>query len=122
MEVARTVEIVSSLADGIDPFTGERYPAGSPYQHPDTVRALFLAVRALRSLEQQERRRQGLPRNAGKPWSAEEDERLALEFDNGTPISRLAAEHERTEGAIEARLVKLGKLEERGDRPVFRKA
>ncbi len=33
METDNTIEIVQRLADGVDPFTGERFPSGSPYQY-----------------------------------------------------------------------------------------
>jgi len=40
MELDRAKEIIKALADGVDPYTGERFPADSPYQQADTVRAL----------------------------------------------------------------------------------
>lgn len=45
MDRNRMLAILATLADGIDPVTGEAFPAESPYQHPQTVRALCLAVR-----------------------------------------------------------------------------
>ena len=57
-------------------------------------------------------RRQGaLPRNAGKPWTHEEDDRLLQAFDGGATVDALTAAHERTRAGIEARLVKHGRLE-----------
>jgi len=47
---------------------------------------------------------------AGKPWDAEEDESLVADFESGTSIAELAQMHERTEGAIRSRLMRLGKL------------
>jgi len=47
METAHALELLTSLANGTHPFTGASFPADSPYQHPDLVRALFLAVRTL---------------------------------------------------------------------------
>ena len=47
MEPDRAIEIVASLADGVDPYSGERFPSGSPYQQADTVRALHLALEGL---------------------------------------------------------------------------
>lgn len=32
MEPDRAIEIVQSLADGVDPHSGERFPSSSPYQ------------------------------------------------------------------------------------------
>lgn len=51
MEPSRAIEIVQSLADGVDPFTDERFPASSPYQQADTVRALHLALEGLAKLK-----------------------------------------------------------------------
>ncbi|MBU0678017.1 MAG: hypothetical protein KJ626_07850 [Verrucomicrobia bacterium] len=47
MEPDRAIEIVQSLADGVNPFTDERFPSTSPYQQADTVRALHLALEAM---------------------------------------------------------------------------
>lgn len=50
------------------------------------------------------------PRNAGKPWTELEDHKLEDEFDSQMPIAAIAQEHGRTKGAIESRLVRLGKI------------
>ena len=47
MELPKAIKIILSLAQGVDPETGEQFPADSPYQRPDTIRALFTALRAL---------------------------------------------------------------------------
>ncbi|MCW5624489.1 MAG: hypothetical protein KIT73_07225 [Burkholderiales bacterium] len=111
MERARALALVATLADGIDPFTGEAFAADSPYQHPDVVRALFLAHQALVH-PAAERRQRGGGSNAGKPWTATEDERLCTAFDGGDPIKAIADLHGRSRLAIEARLAKLGRLPE----------
>jgi hypothetical protein len=59
----------------------------------------------------QSRRQSNLPRNAGKPWTQEEDERLLQAFDAGSSVDHLTVSHERTRAGIEARLVKHGRLE-----------
>ena len=110
MEASEALKIIESLADGVDPYTGELFPHDSPYQNPQTVRALFLAIRALERLEARKRREQHLPENAGKPWNSEEVERLLKSFDSGMIIRQLADEHMRTEGAMSSRLIRLGRL------------
>ena len=50
-------------------------------------------------------------KNAGRPWSAEEDARLEREFENDVTVAELCASHERTVYAIRARLKKLGLTE-----------
>lgn len=89
--------------------TGEVFPPDSPYQKPQVIHALFLA---LRTLEGKQRKRNS-PENAGKPWRASEDELLCMRFDAGASISEIAREHRRTEDAIRARLVRLGKIDAR---------
>jgi hypothetical protein len=124
METAKTVEILKTLAEGIDPGTGEQFPAGSTYQQPDTVRALFSAIRMLENPASASSgpvpakpasaavMAKSVPENAGRPWSEEEDARLGRTFDSGKSIEELAAIHKRSKWAIEARLARLGKIPE----------
>jgi hypothetical protein len=110
MDVRDALEIVKKLADGKNPFTGEDLPQDSVYQHPQVVRALFAVVEALEAGGKSSRRRTDLPGNAGAAWTAEEDERLSRAFDAGGSVEDLMTTHQRTRGAIHARLVKLGKI------------
>ena len=122
MEKQTAVHIVRALAQGIDPHTGETFPPQSPYQHPDTVRALFQAAQALTEPSAGPRTRntpQSTAANAGKPWTEEEDQLLAANFDAGRSMPELAAEHGRTRAAIQARLIKLGRLEPTLELPRF---
>ena len=125
METAKTVEILKALAEGIDPGTGEQFPAGSTYQQPDTVRALFSAIRLLENQEVAVPSRpdsmkqpgatvpgKSVPQNAGRPWAEEEDTRLGHSYDAGKTIEELAGIHKRSKWAIEARLARLGKIPE----------
>ncbi len=48
MDEQKALDIIMKLADGVDPRTGATLPAESPYQDPDTLRALFMAVLALK--------------------------------------------------------------------------
>lgn len=113
MEKEAAVKILQQLANGTDPHTGEVFRADSPYQHPDTVRALFVALSALGTQPASRQRAPAngnAPQNAGKPWSGDEDKALASAFDAGKQIPELAAQHLRSRFAIEARLAKLGKI------------
>ncbi len=58
MEKFEASQILQGLADGIDPDTGEVFPDDSPYQRPKTIRALFVAIRAIESLLVQEQQEQ----------------------------------------------------------------
>ena len=120
MEKAAALKIIQQLADGVDPHSGTAFGADSPYQHPDTVRALFVALHALDAppapAAPAPRQRaattgENAPSNAGKPWSDDEDQVLAAAFDAGKKILELATAHRRSRFAIEARLAKLGKIE-----------
>jgi hypothetical protein len=117
METAKTLAVLKALADGIDPATGEHYPAGSAYQHPDTVRALFSAIGMLGNAAPPASPKPGTagkaaPENSGRPWSEEDDARLGKAYDAGKSIEELAGMHKRSKWAIEARLVRLGKIPE----------
>jgi len=111
MDDVKAAEILKSLAAGMDPAAGQPLTSIAPLQSPDVVRALFLAADSLELRLRQSRRQSTLPRNAGKPWAPEEDERLLAGFDAGTKVDELATTHERTRAGIEARLVKHGRLE-----------
>ena len=110
MEITKALEIIKALSQGVDPHTGEIYPPDSPYQHPDTVRALFEALKVLEHIQERNKRQKSLPENAGKPWSGEEDKLLIDQFDNGVSLKELSINHGRTEGAIKPRLVQLGRI------------
>lgn len=130
MDDQQALAIVTALANGADPRTGEVFPADSPYQSPDVIRALFAAQRALEARMRPPARAQrtgattsqpssggvtghATPNkpNAGKPWSAEEDKQLLASFDGGKPLADIAREHGRTTGGVRARLEKHGRLE-----------
>lgn len=117
MEKDHTLRILNALANGIHPATGEKFAADSPYQHPDTVRALFEAMRAVEggaapAAAPATERRPALPQSgSGSRWTSEEEQRLAAAFDAGTTVDELARAHSRSRAAIEARLVRLGKMD-----------
>ncbi len=110
MEIGRALEIVRALADGTDPYTGEVYPADSPYQNAETVRALFTAIDMLEKAERRRKRKRELPERAGEPWDDEEDSVLIKKFEEDVGVKEIAVEHKRTEWAIRSRLEKLGKV------------
>jgi hypothetical protein len=110
MDQAQALELVRSLANGVDPESGEVFPPESAYQRPQIVRALYEAASALERIERFERRRAQMPAKTGEPWSEEEDRKLLAAFDAGRALQELAAAHERTMGAVRARLLKYGRI------------
>src|SRR5687767_1510878 len=114
MERSTALKILNALANGVHPATGEVFAADSAYQHPDTVRALFDAVRAMegsRSAAAGGRKTGDIPANTFVRWTGEEEERLAAGFDAGRTSAELAKLHNRSRAAIEARLLKMGKID-----------
>lgn len=115
MDPARALEIIQSLAAGIDPLTGENFKSSSSLQNIEVVRALFIAAAALQDLPKETKpskiKDAALPAAAGKPWTEKEDQQLAAAFDGGATEKDLALKHQRTRGAIRARLVRLGKVD-----------
>jgi len=116
MELQIARQIIDTLAQGIHPVTGEAMPDDSPYNAPPVIRALHAVSRALEDLgapppaEPARSKRSAAP-NAGKAWTAQEDEALATAFDAGIPLKQVAQELGRTAFAVEQRLVRLGKIE-----------
>ena len=103
MDIIRAKEIVRTLADGIDPTTGEILPTENVYNSPEVIRALFTLLEYIN----QDAFKDPL-RNAGKPWTDSEDDKLRDEFLSKLKISVIAMEHGRSYGAIESRLDHLG--------------
>jgi hypothetical protein len=108
MQERRAREILQSLIQGLDPFSGQDLPAGTVFQHADVLRALLAGVAALEQDAARAMRRAQLPRNIGRTWSAHEHAELIDAFHAGQSAADIAAKHGRTVRAIEARLEKLG--------------
>lgn len=115
MDDSKALDIVSALANGVNPYTGEVFDVDSPYQSADVIRALYIAVRALEVTGSKARsNRARLPANAGKPWTEQEDRELLEKFDDGQSIAELAQVHDRTLAGIQARLERHGRVLGRG--------
>jgi hypothetical protein len=116
MDDNKALSIVSALANGVNPQTGEIFEIDSPYQAADVIRALYVAVRALELSNRSKARgtRGRMPANAGKPWAEQEDRELLEKFDTGASIAQLAQTHDRTLAGIQARLERHGRLPGQG--------
>lgn len=110
MDQQQALSIVRLLANGKDPETGEAFPKDSAYQRPDVARALYQATAALEKMARYEQRRGSMPPKTGQAWNEDEDRKLLSGFDAGHALPELAAAHERTMGAVRARLLKYGRI------------
>jgi hypothetical protein len=107
--------LLKTLAQGVDPTTGEVFPPDSPYIHPIVIRALFTISDLARSarnpkMSVEEKRREnldhGMPGNAGLPWTDDARKHVASQYQDGKTIEELASILERTRGGIRAELIK----------------
>jgi hypothetical protein len=113
VDIERAKELLETLADGIDPRTGELLPADNICNQTEIVRALHTVLRTLDGTPQKAKKPQ--TENAGKPWGKPDDETLIRMFDNGCSKKEICAYFKRTDGAIAARLVHLGKIDNRDE-------
>jgi len=112
------VEVLSALASGAHPITGEIFEEDSPYNHPTVIRALFGSIELIESRSgrvkktlEEINREQGRPLRSNMRWSEEEDRRLIELLEEGVLTGEIASRFERTRGAIHSRLQGQGLLE-----------
>lgn len=116
MKKSDAVRILDALARGEDPHSGEVLSQGGVLSRPDVIRAMFLGSQALGAARQTQavamkKPARVVPAANGMAWTTEEDEKLRSEFvDEKKSVADIALVHERTYGAIQARLVKHGLL------------
>ena len=107
MDLEQAKKILETLADGINPITGEVLRKEDICNQVDVVRALHIA---LRHLDVPKKSRKPNAENAGKPWTPEDDDILCRMFDTGCSPQDMCNHFQRSNGSIAARLVKLGKI------------
>ena len=121
MDIQTSINTLNTLANGINTKTGEAFTAESPYNSPETIRALFVCLEVLNNRpkakltpeqRQQENQRKGLPQNCGLPWTPQVKDALEMEFNNGASFDKLAISLERTVGSVKAQLLKQGLIKE----------
>ena len=108
MDINRAKEIVSMLADGIDPTTGEILSADHVCNNADVVRAFYALL-----YQDDMSKNKKLYENSGKKWTEEDDILLKELFEKGVKKSELQKRFMRSSGSINARLEKLGLIETR---------
>lgn len=114
MDTVRAKEIIHYLASGVDPRTGEVLSANHVCNHPDVIRALHIAEQALqKDLIKPE---DGVwHKEYGKIWSPQEIEKLVFYFDKHYTVAQMSKILGRSESGIRAKLVRLGKIQNRRD-------
>ncbi len=103
MDINKAKEIISVLAEGIDPTTGELLDADNVCNKGEVVRAFYTVIKVLDCKIQK-----SLPKNAGKPWTKDEEGRLEELYNSGLPKKEISKELGRTTGSISSRLKWLG--------------
>lgn len=101
MDIKRAKELISILAEGIDPISGEVLPADHICNNAEIIRAFYALLNAAEAVRNK-------PENAGKPWTTEDDKELERLYGEGVKISELKNHFKRSRTSIEARLDKLG--------------
>jgi|ERR1700679_273378 hypothetical protein len=121
MENSEALQIVRELAGGVSPITGETLAAESVFQQPQTIRALERAVAALETCAGQGKNSSAEIEpirlvDPGRPWLAEEDERLCMEFYRAVDFQSIAERLGRSKSAVISRLMKLAKKKQRASK------
>ena len=115
MELNQNRNIVKTLAQGVDPTTGEVFPPESPYNNPEVIRALYSMLEFVKQARKPrmslEERRQhnlelGRPGNCGLPWTEDDRALVKSGFLDGVTIEKLAARIERSSAAIVAEVIR----------------
>lgn len=105
MELERARTLLTELADGVDPLTGECLPPDSVCNRPEIIRALHCVLQHTAGGQ-----KRPSPPNAGKPWTEADEAALMQMFDVGCSMEEMQARFQRTNGAIIRRLERLGRL------------
>ena len=109
MDIIRSKEIISALAEGVDPTTGEIMPEDSVCNKGEIVRALYTVLNCL----DEKKSKKNLPANTGKPWTKEDEGLLVQLYQSGVAKKDICKTLQRTTTGIAARLVRLGIIDSR---------
>ncbi len=106
------IRILSSLSIGIDPSSGQAYPADSPYNHPDVIRALFTALDFLKKEQDGIRTPAANLHGPSGRWTPKLDEDLRERYLAGAALPELMTALGRGRGALISRLKLLGLIDD----------
>ena len=114
MDIQKAKEIIHTLADGVDPTTGEILSADHVCNRADVIRALHIAEQALQ--KDLNRPEEGpWHKEYGKVWSQQEINLLITLFEKHHTVAQISKQLCRSESGIRAKLVRLGKIQNRRD-------
>lgn len=114
MDIQRAKEIIHTLADGVDPTTGEILSADHVCNRADVIRALHIAEQAL---QKDLNRPEDGPwhKEYGKVWGQKETDMLINYFEKNYTVAQISKILGRSESGIRAKLVRIGKIQNRKD-------
>lgn len=103
--------------NGIGPETGEILSVQDIFNSRQANNNIIDDTKTIVSCSEASRddRTNALPDNAGRSWSEKEDQALLALFDSNAQVKEIAQRHGRTQRAIAARLVRLGRIKQRAD-------
>ena len=113
MDLEYAKKILEALADGVNPVTGEILSKEDSCNQVEILRALHVVLRHLDTPNKKVKKPNA--ENAGKPWTAEDDDALCRMFVTGCSVQDICNHFQRSRGGIAARLVKLGKINSRDE-------
>ena len=103
MDIVRAKEIVATLAEGIDPITGEVLASDHVCNNAEVVRAFYTVLAQVDVVP-----KKNYPENAGKPWTKEEEGLLLNFHAQGMTMKEIGKRMNRSSGSISSRLKKMG--------------
>lgn len=113
MDIQYAKELLRVLADGVNPLTGEVLPSDDSSNQVEIVRAIHTVLEELDSHHSKAKKNQ--PANAGQPWTKKEEEILCKMYDEKYPVKSICEYFKRSPGGVAAKLVRLGKIQDRRD-------
>ena len=105
-KLSQYIDILQGLSEGVNILTGE------VVKDLDKELKLYLFEMSLyfdNKLKSKEKLEEKYPQH-GQKWTEEEDEQLLSEYKQGKTVKELSSIHQRGEGSVRSRLIKLGVL------------
>lgn len=110
MDIVRAKQLISILASGVNPITGEVLSSDDSCNQIEIVRALYILLEEHKKSEKTVVKKY---ENGGKPWSKQDEDILCQMYDCGKSKKEILTYFKRSSLAIEERLIKLGKIKNR---------